>query len=55
MVAPSPNPSPNPHPSPNPNRTLTLTLSLPRNLPGRRMVEEAEALEGPSVMVEERA
>ena len=43
MVAPSPNPNP------------TLTLTLPRTLPGRRMVEEAEALEGPSVMVEERA
>ena len=53
MVAPSPNPALAPRPSPNLNPTLTL--SLPRNLPGRRMVEEAEALEGPSVMVEERA
>ena len=47
--------SPNPNPNPNPNpRTLTNTWPLP----GRRMVEEAasrQALEGPSVLVEDRA
>ena len=53
MVAPSPNPAPTLTPTPNLDPTFTLTLSLTG--PGRRMVEEAEALEGPSVMVEERA
>ena len=43
-------PDPNPNPNPNP-RTLTNTWPLP----GRRMVEEAQALEGPSVLVEDRA